>query len=414
MIKKLFSKYKNFASDMILNMIGFGIYIISQQIILLPILDKIVSEDIYANIVLYISILNVVCNTTGGELGNVRLVRDSEYKSKNIIGDFTRILVVLSPIISIIVFPIFIYLKYSIIGSLLFTITILFANIRLYATCFYRLKQTYKKVIIQNLLYLIGILIGLGIFAISKNIYVLLFVPELISVFYALKNSDILEMKLTKTKEMFATVKKFFQLGFVSFLTNLMNYFDRFLIYPMFGAASIAMYYAVNSMAKVANLITNPMSNVILSWVSNASDKSSKRKILKMTLLSNIPVIILVTLLTIPCSYIALWILYHEYIYSKEAIILIIPISITTAFGTASALIKSVLLKYCNTNKLVITYIAYFSVFAGLAYCLSKTFGILGFTIANLVSQIILWILFIVLLLTVKDKENNVTQEENN
>lgn len=410
MIKRILKKYKNFASDMILNMIGFGIYIISQQIILLPILDKIVSEDIYANIVLYISILNVVCNTTGGELGNVRLVRDSEYKSRNIIGDFTRILVVLSPIIAIIVFPLFIYLQYSVIGSLIFTITILFANVRLYATCFYRLRQTYKKVIIQNILYLVGILVGLGIFVISKNMYVLIFVPELISIFYALKNSDILEMKFTKTKEMFATVKKFFQLGFVSFLTNLMNYFDRFLIYPMFGAASIAMYYAVNSMAKVVSLVTNPMSNVILSWVSNASDKNSKTKILKMTLLANIPVIILVTLLTIPCSYAALWILYHEYIYSKEAIILIIPISITTAFGTASALIKSVLLKYSNTNKLVIIYIVYFSIFAISAYFFSKMLGILGFTIANLISQIILWILFILLLLTAKEKDN--TQEE--
>lgn len=413
MIKKFLKKYKNFASDMILNMIGFGIYIISQQIILLPILDKMVSEDIYANIVLYISILNVVCNTTGGELGNVRLVRDSEYKARNIIGDFTRILVLLSPIIAIIVFPLFIYLQYSVIGSIIFTITILLANIRLYATCFYRLRQTYKKVIIQNILYLVGIVIGLGIFVLSKNIYVLLCIPELISVFYALKNSDILEMKFTKTKEMFETVKKLFQLGFVSFLTNLMNYFDRFLIYPMFGAAAIAMYYAVNSMAKVASLVTNPMSNVILSWVSNASDEKSKTKILKMTLFTNIPVIILVTLLTIPCSYIALWILYHEYIYSKEAIILIIPISLTTAFGTASALIKSVLLKYSNTNKLVITYIVYFLAFAGLAYFLSRNLGILGFTIANLISQIILWILFIVLLLTAKEKENNLPQKEN-
>lgn len=75
-------KYKNFFSDMVLNMIGFGIYIISQQILLLPILAKIVDDNIYSSIVLYISILNVICNVTGGELGNVRLIRDSEYKEK--------------------------------------------------------------------------------------------------------------------------------------------------------------------------------------------------------------------------------------------------------------------------------------------------------------------------------------------
>ena len=108
-------KYKNFFSDMILNMIGFGIYIIAQQILLLPILAKIVDDTVYSNIVLYISILNVVCNVTGGEIGNVRLVRDSAYKEKNVHGDFTRILLSISPIITVIVFPILIYLKYSII-----------------------------------------------------------------------------------------------------------------------------------------------------------------------------------------------------------------------------------------------------------------------------------------------------------
>lgn len=107
-------KYKNFFSDVILNMIGFGIYIVAQQIFLLPILAKLVNDDIYSNIVLYISILNVICNTTGGELGNVRLVQDSEYKNKNIIGDFALLLVTISPIIAIIVFPVLIYLNYTV------------------------------------------------------------------------------------------------------------------------------------------------------------------------------------------------------------------------------------------------------------------------------------------------------------
>ena len=225
-----------------------------------------------------------------------------------------------------------------------------------------------------------------------------MFIPEFVSIVYALINSDILKMKLSKTVEMFNTIKKFFQLGFVSLLTNLMNYFDKFLIYPMFGASLVSVYYAVNSMSKIASLITNPMSSVILSWVSNARSKDSKKKILKLTLLSNIPILI-----TIPLTYIALKILYSQYM--SEALCLILPIAITTAFGTATTLIKSVLLKYSNTNKLVITYIIYFAIFAVLGYSLSKTNGLIGFTIANLICKIILWLLFIVLLLVSKKED---------
>ena len=90
--------------------------------------------------------------------------------------------------------------------------------------------------------------------------------------------------------------------------------------------------------------------------------------------------------------------------------ILILPISITTAFGTASTLVKSVLLKYSNTNKLVFTYISYFVVFAILGFVFSKNYGLVGFTIANLISKIFLWILFIVLLIT-SSKRNALNNE---
>lgn len=148
-------KYKVFLSDMFLNMVGFGIYIVAQQILLLPILAKFVNDNIYSSIVLYISILNVVCNVSGGELGNVRLVRDSDYKDKKIMGDFARILAIISPVIVLIVFPILTYLKYSVVGSIFLVVTILMANVRLYATCYYRLEQKYVKVILQNVCYLI-------------------------------------------------------------------------------------------------------------------------------------------------------------------------------------------------------------------------------------------------------------------
>jgi O-antigen/teichoic acid export membrane protein len=399
-------KYKNFLSDMVLNMIGFGIYIVSQQIFLLPLLNKMVNDDVYSSFVLYISILNVICNVTGGELGNVRLVRDSDYKEKNIVGDFTRILVTFSPIITIVVLPIFIfYMKYSVIASIIFTLTILMANIRLYATCFYRLEKKFYKVIIQNICYLVGIIISLIVFYFYNSTCLLLFIPELISIFYAFKNSDILKMKMKKTVEIKNTIKKFFQLGIVSLLTNLMDYFDKFLIYPMFGATSVAVYYAVNSMSKIANLITNPMSSVILSWVSNTKEENTKNKILKTTLIANIPVLLLTVIFTVPLTYIALRILYNKYL--EEALILIIPIALTTAFSVAATLIKSVLLKYSNTNKLVFTYFIYFAVFVVLSYILSKSNGLLGFTMANLISRILLWGLFVVLLIISKERGGN-------
>lgn len=399
----ILKKYKAFMSDMLLNIIGFAIYIFAQQIILLPLLAKMVTDEIYSGIVLYISILNVVCNVTGGELGNVRIIRDSEYRNKKIKGDFSNILLIISPIIAVVLFPIFLfYMKYTILGSILLILTILFANIRLYATCYYRLERKYYHVIGQNITYLLGIIIGLILYKITNNFYILLFIPETISIIYALKYSDILQMKLAKTVEMINTTKKLFQLGFVSLLTNLMAYFDKFLIYPMFGPATVAVYYAVNSMSKIANLITNPIANVILSWVSGKEGESNKNKIIKATLIANIPIIIMVTIITIPLTYLALKVLYSQYL--NEAIRLIIPVSISTSLGIAATLTKSVLLKFGKTNKLVSIYILYFIIFISLGFVLSKSIGVEGFAIANLAARAVLCFAFCVLLIGIKKK----------
>jgi len=83
-IKKIIDKYKFLFSDMILNMVGFGIYVVSQKIILLPIIAKQVNDNIYTSLTLFMSILNIFCNVTGGELGNVRLIKNNDYKDKKV------------------------------------------------------------------------------------------------------------------------------------------------------------------------------------------------------------------------------------------------------------------------------------------------------------------------------------------
>ena len=373
-IKKIINKYKFLFSDMILNMVGFGIYVVSQKIILLPIIAKQVNDNVYTSLTLFMSILNIFCNVTGGELGNVRLIKNNDYKDKKVIGDFSRILLVLSLLIIVIGSPILIFLKYEYKYILFFILTILMANIRLYATNFYRLEKKFLKVIIQNLIYLIGIILGLFVFNYIHEIYIVLFIPELISIIYALFNCDLIKMGLNKTTEIKNTIKKYIGLGTISLLNNIMNYCDSILIYPILGAQQVAVYYAVNSVSNITSLLTNPMSSVILSWISNAKDEK-KNKIFKITLSINIPLIIIVTLITIPLTYLSMFVLYKQYL--SGITILVILISISTAFGTAGAFTKTILIKYTKTANLVGIYIMYFIVLSILGIILSKIYSLI-------------------------------------
>lgn len=137
------------------------------------------------------------------------------------------------------------------------------------------------------------------------------------------------------------------------------------------------------------------MSNVILSWVFNAKEEA-KGKIIKLAFWINIPIIIGVTTITIPLTYVAMYILYRQYM--GEIMVLTILVSISTAFGTASTFIKSVLLKFAKTTNMIIVYIIYFIILIVLGIELSKLYALLGFAIAIVISKMTLWISFVVLL----------------
>lgn len=404
------STKKKFLLDVIVNMFGFGLYIVAQQIILLPIISKFTNDVVFSNIVVYISILNIICNSTGGELGNTRIVKDELYSSPNKkIGDFTYILLSLSPIIAIICFVIFGLLKYSILENVILILTILMANVRLYAASYFRLNKKFNYVVIQNMLYLIGAILGIGLMYLFNNVYLALILPELMSIIFSLLKSDILKMKLRKTINFKDVLKTFIQFGIISLMTNCMVYYDRLLIYPILGATAVSVYYAASSMSKISSLATNPISSVLLSWIAKAKQEK-KGVILKKLLLANIPMIIIITLINIPITYIAVRILYSQYL--QDSIPLILPLSLATAFSCTTFLTKSVLLKFANAKHLIYIYILHFMFFSIIGYVLSVNFGLYGFAIANLISKIELWLSFIILIvIIILRKQNKIEQK---
>ena len=82
MIEKL-KKFKNLIKDLFFNTLGFGIYILTQQILLMPIMAKILPDEDFAKTVLYISIFAIITNVLGSELGIVKQVKKDEIREKS-------------------------------------------------------------------------------------------------------------------------------------------------------------------------------------------------------------------------------------------------------------------------------------------------------------------------------------------
>ena len=391
MISKL-KKYKNIIIDLFINTFSFSIYIIAQQILFMPIMGKLISEDALAKFIMYISIFSIISNSLGSELGIVRQIREE----KKEYGTYNKTLFYLIFFVFIISTITILFLHYSIIDTLFLSFIVVLANIRLYACSIYRMNKEFKKVFVQNILYLIGIVIGLLLFKKFRIIWIPSLVAEMFSLLYSINTSDIKKMFSFKEdrlkKDILLSFKDY---SIIEFLINMLTYFDKILIYPILGTYSVNVYYATSTMSKVVSLITNPLHGVILSWIKS-DDKNSKNKIISHCLKYCAPFIIIITIFCVPITYFAVRILYNKYL--NDSLFLIIPISFGVGFTFASTIIKAILLKYIESKKLLKTYLIYLISFIIMSIVFSKLFSLIGFAIATMISKIILLIMFIVLL----------------
>ena len=173
------------------------------------------------------------------------------------------------------------------------------------------------------------------------------------------------------------------------------TYFDKIIIYPILGENAVNVYYATSSMSKILSLITNPLHGVILSWLKG-NDEEFKKKVTTVTIKANMPILIITFVLSLPLTYIAVIILYPQYLEDSKK--LIIPICVGVAFSTAASIIKAILMKYIESKKLVKMYVIYNVILLVGATIASYYFGITGFAYATAIASTSLWIMFILLL----------------
>ena len=257
-IKNIWNKIKYFIKDMVVNTFSFGLYIIAQQIILMPIMSRNLSEEAYANYIIYISVFAVISNVLGSELGIVRQIRNDINEGKC----YNRVLVKMIPIIILVSVVALWCLNYNVIDITFLTLSIILANIRLYSASYFRMNKDFKKVLFQNLIYLVGISVGVVLYKKWEYIWLPTLIAEVCSFIYYLFNTDIIKSGITKKRDK-DILKVFANLGFISLLINGMVYFDKILVYPILGGAAVTLYYSTNAMSKIINLIVNPIYSVI-------------------------------------------------------------------------------------------------------------------------------------------------------
>ena len=382
--------------DFIFNLIAFVSYIFFSQIILMPFLNKTLSEAEFANYVIYVSIFSIMTNTFGNELGIARQVDNRS----NIEEKYNNILIKMMILVFIASIILLSFFKYSVLTVIMFSLTIILGNIRLYTASYFRINKKFKEILFQNIIYILGAIVGLIIYINCKIIWIPTLIGEICSFIYNIKKSDLTRVSKSNQKMDKKALKTFKDYSLISFFLNTMTYFDKILIYPILGQNSVNIYYTTTTMSKVTALLINPMQGVILSWI-DGENEDKKNELIKNIFKYAFLLIFIFTIISIPLTYIAIKILYNKYLAESLEIIVIVCMSLSISMVTTT--IKSIILKFTDSKKLLNIYIINICSFITLSIILSKLYKLKGFAIANLLSKIILLILYILLLNKIKN-----------
>ena len=179
---------KQFLFDIILNTASFAMYVIAQQIILMPFMGKNLNEADFAKFIIFVSVFSIISNSLGGELGVVRQI----FNHKKEKDQYNLILSYLLAITFVGSLSVTLLIGYGVVDSVLMATIILLANIRLYASAFFRMHKKFNLVIIQILLLVLGIFLGIWVFSFTKFIWAPFMFGELFSFAFSLIKTDLL------------------------------------------------------------------------------------------------------------------------------------------------------------------------------------------------------------------------------
>lgn len=393
-------KNKKIVFDIILNVIATAIPLIILQLVVLPIIATKISDEVYGLALTLISAITIISSSLGNALNNVRLIKNGLYEEKGLQGDFPALLLgelVIGYIV--LVFSVRQY-KLEYVDLVLLIILTLLWIAREYLTVAFRLELNFKAIVINNIIMVMGYIVGLMFYCLTLHWQYVYILGILFSLIYIVKHSNIVKEKIKITPLFKTTFSELMFLIFAALINNLLNYADRLIIYPLIGGTAVSIYYASTLFGKIVSTTVSPLNSVALSYLA-------KKNILKKELFTKtVRFCIVVAILGyIVCRIIALPLLNILYPDWASQSIIYVPITTWTAMITMIISVMSpFVLKFCSMKWQLIINMTVLIVYLSMSIILYEYWGLMGFCIGILISNLVKLVIMFVLGMRVSKK----------
>lgn len=380
-------KKKRVVIDMLINLIGTGLPLVALQLIVYPIVARTINAEAYGRMQSLVSFIFLISGTVGGALSTTRLIHEYDYEECGRKGDFSLLnLISLIAVAIVTPFVIGIYLgEVDIYELFLITIISILNYTEMYFEVGFRLQLNYRKIFINKTIGAIGYLAGFLVFRFSMDWHYIFICAYFFQTVYCISSTGLIHEPLEKTEVFRETAKSYGNITLSSAFNKSLTYFDKLLLYPLLGGEAVSVYYAANIFGKLVLQVLEPITNVVLSYLSK--EKRVSRSIWGMTIMIGGSFCIIMYAFCLLASRFILSILYPQWV---DAAMKLIPIStLSLCISSFVNIINPLALKSIKTDRQIVISGAGLLVYIILALSLYKPFGLMGCCFALLISYVI-------------------------
>lgn len=380
-------------NSFIINILAFGVFMFAQQIVIMPNILKFYGEDIFADTILIFTLINIFLYITVYSLGNTFLIKVNLYETENkSLGDFNLILLVIILVIISLIFVTGLFFK-SIIYCSIIGITSILSVLRVWSEFLYRYENNYKLILLQNLFYLLGsLLIFLNFFKMFCDLpYIYFCLAEIMSLVVYIKKILATVKYLKLSSELNKTFAVFSNVSVQTVMSNVGTYFDRFFLYPVFGAITLNFYYAVTLSSKAIYLFITPINSVLSGYLASVDEKD-KTYIFSYIKRFSRKYFIILSIGALIISFVILKFLYSQYFVVGISLLPVIAVS--TSLDCLIGIYLLVCRRFLDNQKLTVISIVRIILFCLCAFVLGYYFGINGVIYGILLSNIFTFIVY--------------------
>lgn len=380
-------KKKRIATDMLINLIGTGLPLIALQLIVYPIVARRIDADDYGRMQSLVSLIFLISGTLGGALSTTRLIHQYDYDEQGRIGDFSLLnlyslgaVAVATPIV------VYFYLgEVDLYELILITVISVLNYTELYFEVGLRLILNYRKIFINKLIGAVGYLVGFLIFRWTFDWHYIFIAAYLLQTLYCMYSTRLYREPLQKTPAFPETTRSYGNITLASAFNKSLTYFDKILLHPLLGGEAVSVYFAANIFGKLVVQVLEPITNVILSYLSK--EKKVSRSVWGLTLSVGGGFCVAMYVFCLLVSRFVLSILYPQFV--DEAMKLIPISTLSLCVSSFVNIIHPLALKTIKTNRQIIISGAGLACYILLALTLYQPYGLTGCCAALLVSYLV-------------------------